>query len=223
MYLDVLVEHVVERFAPGNFRDGGFDCEFFHRGKGGCGHVIRVLGPIRRRLLYRRIDQAGGPIQQAFDGIRPRGHHAQLLFDGAEAGNRLPELLSRGRIPCGFADGAGGAADARRAELEPAEVEHVERHFMAFADLAEHIRRRHARILQQQRGRRRAVQSHLVFFMAAADAGKRTLDDERGEVLAVHFRKHDKHVGEPAVGDPHLLAVQRKAAVSGFGGARARA
>ena len=39
---------------------------------------------------------------------------------------------------------------------------------------------------------------------------KRALDDEGGEVLAVHLGEDDEDVGEAAVGDPHLLAVQRR-------------
>ena len=73
--------------------------------------------------------------------------------------------------------------------------------------------RRHARVLQDQRRRRRAVQPHLVLFLADRDAGEGALDDERGERLAVDLGEDDEQVGEAAVGDPHLLAVEREAAV----------
>ena len=72
---------------------------------------------------------------------------------------------------------------------------------------------RHLHVLQQDRRRRRAVQAHLVLFLAARHAGERALDDERGEVLAVDLREDDEDVGEAAVGDPHLLAVEDEAAV----------
>ena len=52
-----------------------------------------------------------------------------------------------------------------------------------------------------------------MLFLAARDAGKRALDDEGGEVLAVDLGEDDEDVGEAAVGDPHLLAVQHEAAV----------
>ena len=67
------------------------------------------------------------------------------------------------------------------------------------ADLAEHVLRRHPHVLQQDRRRGRAVQAHLVLFLAGADAGKRALDDERGELLAVDLGEDDEQVGEAAV------------------------
>ena len=43
--------------------------------------------------------------------------------------------------------------------------------------------------------------------------GNARLDEECRKLLTVHLREDDEQVGEPAVGDPHLLAVQDKAAV----------
>jgi hypothetical protein len=57
------------------------------------------------------------------------------------------------------------------------------------------------------------VQAHLVFFLARADTGKRTLDDERGELLAVNLREDDEEIGKAAVADPHLLAAERPASI----------
>src|SRR5258705_151469 len=64
MYLDVLVEHIVECFAAGDLGDGGFDRELLHR----C--ESRVVAPL---LQDRRIDQPGGSVQETLDGISPRG------------------------------------------------------------------------------------------------------------------------------------------------------
>jgi hypothetical protein len=105
------------------------------------------------------------------------------------------------------------AAGAHRAELEPAEVERVERDLVPLADLAQDVVGGDLRVLQNDRRRRRAVQAHLVLFLARADAGKRAFDDERGEVLAVDLGKDDDDVGKAAVGDPHLLAVEHPRAV----------
>src|SRR5207245_10655184 len=84
--------------------------------------------------------------------------------------------------------------------------------FRSLADLAEHVFGRHLDVLEDQRRRRRAVQTHLVLFLAALHA-ERALDEERGELLAVDLRKDDEQIGEAAVGDPHLLAVDHEAAV----------
>jgi hypothetical protein len=52
-----------------------------------------------------------------------------------------------------------------------------------------------------------------VLLLAVRDAGERPFDDEGGEVLAVDLGEDDVEVGEAAVGDPGLLAVQDEAAV----------
>ena len=54
-----------------------------------------------------------------------------------------------------------------------------------------------------------------MFFLAARHARKCALDDERGEVFAgVHdLGEDDEEIGEAAVGNPHLLAVEDEAAV----------
>ena len=52
-----------------------------------------------------------------------------------------------------------------------------------------------------------------MLFLAGADAREAALDDEGGELLAVDLGEDDEDVGEAAVGDPHLLAVQDEAAV----------
>jgi hypothetical protein len=62
-----------------------------------------------------------------------------------------------------------------RAQLEAGEVEHVERDLVPFADFGQDILRRHFRPEDQRCGRR-AVQAHLVFFLAALHT-PRALDE----------------------------------------------
>src|SRR5215471_18083413 len=57
------------------------------------------------------------------------------------------------------------------------------------------------------------MEAHLVLFVSARHAGKRPLDDERTEMFPVDLGEDDVEVGEAAIGDPHLLAVQDEAAV----------
>ena len=161
-------------------------------------------------LRDARVDHPGGAIEQALDRVGADDHLAELVLDRPERRDRLSELFSLRRISRRLADRAPGASAAHRAELETAEVEHVERDLVALADLAEDVVGRHLDVLKKDRGRRRAVQAHLVLFLPAPDARKRPFDDERREQLAVHFREHDEEVGEAAVGDPHLLAVQHE-------------
>ena len=134
-----------------------------------------------------------------------------------------PNCLRCAGVLAGFADRALRAAAAHRAQLEAAEVQDVERDLVSLADLAEQVLRGHLHVLQNDRRRRRAVQAHLVLFLAARHAAERALDDEGGEVLAVDLGEDDEDVGEAAVGDPHLLAVQDEAAVGLSRRARLRA
>ena len=59
-----------------------------------------------------------------------------------------------------------------------------------------------------------------MLFVTARHSGEGAFHDEGAEQLAVDFREDDEEVCEPAVGDPHLLAVQEEAAVRLSGGAR---
>ena len=165
------------------------------------------------RRVDARVDQPGGAIHQAFERILPRRHLAELVLDGAEAGDRHAELLARAPRTSPLRRSPPGRRPSTCAELEAAEVEDVERDLVALADLAEHVLGRHLDVLEDHRRRRRAVQAHLVLLLAAAHAGPGALDDEGGEVLAVDLGEDDEEVGEAAVGDPHLLARQHEAAV----------
>ena len=51
-----------------------------------------------------------------------------------------------------------------------------------------------------------------MLFASAGDA-EGPLDEESGEGVAIDFGEDHEHVGEPAVGDPHLLAGDPEAAV----------
>ena len=64
-----------------------------------------------------------------------------------------------------------------------------------------------AHVVEHQHRRRRAVEAELLFVRAAHHAHA-ALDDERGELLAVDLGEDGEQVGEAAVGDPRLLAVE---------------
>ena len=148
---------------------------------------------------------------------------ASLVRMAPNDGDRLAELPPLGGVGDGFGECGAGAAGGAGAELQAPVVEDVEGDLVAAADLAEHVARRHACVLQDHRRRRRGVQPHLVLFLADRHAGEAALDDERGERLAVDLGEDDEDVGEAGVGDPHLLAGQREAAVGEPGGAGPRA
>ena len=171
-----------EHLAAEHLGDRRFDGVFLERRQ-----RDRLAGRVVRRRIDARVDQARGPIDEAFERVGAHDHLAELVLDRAE------RRRSAGRTAC--AGPRSGplrrsplrAAAAHRAELEAREVEHVERDLVALADLAEQVLRRHLHVLQDDRRRRGAVQAHLVLLLAARHAGERALDEERGEVLAVHL------------------------------------
>src|SRR5207244_3554821 len=87
------------------------------------------------------------------------------------------------------------------------DVEDVEGDLVALADLAEDILDRHPALLEDERRRRAAADAELVLLAALGEAGRAALDDERREMGAVDLEEHDEDVGEAAVRDPHLAAV----------------
>jgi hypothetical protein len=164
--LDVLVEHVVQHLAPEDLRDRGFDRVLLERGERD-GLIRRVV----RRGRNARVDHAGRPIDEAFERVLADDHFAELVLDRAERGDGLAELLALRRVPYRFTNRALRRAAAHRAELEAREVEDVERDLVALAHFSKQVLRRHAHVLEDDRGRRRAVKAHLVFFLAARHAG----------------------------------------------------
>ena len=129
-------------------------------------------------------------------------------MDLSEGGARL-RVLRR------LADGQLGAAGHARAQLEAPDVEDVERDLVALADLAQQVLFRDDRVLQDERPGGGALDARLLLLGAQAHAGRALVDDERGEVLAVHLRERDVDVGEAGVREPHLLAVQDPARAVG--------
>src|SRR5262245_12446572 len=199
--LHCLVGAIGQDLAAGDFQDRAFDRVLFNRGED-FGRVVLV----DRALAV--FDEAGGAVDGRFADVSPRQHLGQLVFDRAEIGYRLPELASLGGVFRGQLQRVFAAADAARAEFEAAEVENVERDQVPFADLAQEPVFRDFAVLQQQRRSRGAALAQLVLFGSGSDAGVVVFDDEAGEFFAVDFGEDDVDVGERAVRDPHLLAVQ---------------
>ena len=97
---------------------------------------------------------------------------------------------------------------------------------MALADLAEQVVGGDFAVGQDQRAGGGAADAELVLFLADGEAGRAALDQEGGEILA--SRRSDlgedgEEVGEAAVGDPHLLAVEDVVRAVGESTARVRA
>src|SRR5207237_10750836 len=102
--------------------------------------------------------------------------------------------------------------------------EGVEGDLVSLADLAQHVLDRNLAVLEDERSGGAAPDPELVLLASLGEPGRAALDDHRGELLAVDLEKDDVHVGEAAVRDPHLAAVDEVgAAVRRKAGDRLRA
>src|SRR5207244_11792165 len=90
----------------------------------------------------------------------------------------------------------------------PAYGYNVERNLVALADFAQDVSDRHGDVLEIERGRGRAADAHFVFFGARRNTRKGPLDNKGRELLTVHFREDYIHIGNTAIGNPHLGAIQ---------------
>jgi len=100
------------------------------------------------------------------------------------------------------------AADGERPELEPADVQNVERDNMAAANFAEHVLDGYMHVVEIDGGGRAALDPHLLLFLAGADAAESALHQKCCELLATDFSENGKQVSGAAVGDPHLLTAE---------------
>ena len=79
---------------------------------------------------------------------------------------------------------------------------------MALANLAQHVRRRHAHVVEVDRARGRALDPHLLLFGSKGDAWRGERHDEGRVFGLVDLGEGHHHVGEAGVGDPLLLSVE---------------
>ena len=99
------------------------------------------------------------------------------------------------------------AAATRGAELEPANVENGEGDLVTLADLAQHVRRRDAHVVEVDRARGRALDPHLLLLGSEGDARRGERHDEGGVPGLVDLGEGHHHVGDAGVGDPLLLPI----------------
>ena len=120
----------------------------------------------------------------------------------------LPNALRSLAYLNGVGEVGAAAAMGEGAELQPAEVQDVERDDVAASDFAEDVLHRHLDVVQIDGRGGAAFDAHLLFFGAGFDAGPRALHQERREFLAADLCEDRVEVRKAAVGDPHFLAVE---------------
>jgi hypothetical protein len=150
-------------------------------------------------------------------------HVGQLLFDQFEAGQRLSKLHAPLRVFDRPRDAKLGGSGAAGAERGASEIEHCERYFEPFAQLPQHVFARHEHVVERQPAGGRAADAALFHpLFDDFKAGHVGRDDKRRDLglsASGHGRAghHRQDVGDAAVGDPALLAIDDKAPAIGRG------
>ena len=90
-------------------------------------------------------------------------------------------------------------ADHLRADADAAFVQRLDRDLVALADLAEHVRARHAAVFEDQLAGAARADAELVFLLADREPGEPALDDERRDAAVaggrIDRREDDEEVG----------------------------
>ena len=157
-------------------------------------------------------------------------HPGDLLLDGAVREDLGAELGAPGGVLHRLLDHLGHGAGEGGAHAEPAAVQDLHGDLEAVADVAEHVLHRDGHVVEVDLGRVGRLDAHLLLRRAARQAAERALHDERGHLVlrGVRLRvgdgrlgEHGEHLGDPAVRDPDLGAVEHVVlAVGGEFGAR---
>ena len=170
-------------------------------------------GGLHRVVLVALVDEAGDQVHHRLGGVAVDHHVAELLLDQAELGDGLAELLPLLGLLRRERDEPLHAAHRAAAQAGAAGVQDAHGHLEALADLAEHVVAGDAHVVEPHGGGRAGADAHLVFVGAGGDAGHVAGDDEGGQrrlaLRAVGGLGEDgEEVGDAAVGDPELLAVE---------------
>ena len=167
---------------------------------------MRLLGS---ELRPGGVDHADSAIGHGLRGKEARGAGGDFALDQPEVGNRLAEGVALLGIADHVRQCVARAANAGDAKLEAANVEHIESDVVALAGLAKQVGDGDFAIRKDQRAGGGAVNAQLVLFRADSEAGGVALDKEGGELFSPsHLGEDGVEVGDAAVGDPHLLAVE---------------
>src|SRR6185437_15955342 len=119
--------------------------------------------------------------------------------------------------------GTPGDPDHLRADTDTPGVQGLDGDLVAVTHFADHIRRRHFALIEDQFARRGRPDTELVFLLAYAEALESALDRERRDALValveIGVREDDVKPRLRAVRDPELPAVEHPgiAALRRFG------
>ena len=150
----------------------------------------------------------GGAVGGGLAGVDLDRALGQLVADGAILGDGPAELVALVGVLHAAGQRALGGTDHCAAELDAADVEDVDRDLEALLALIEQVLDGNLDVVEEDLAGGGSLDAHLLLFGVLGDALGVAVHDERGQVLVVvNLGKDDHHVGKPAIGDPHLLAV----------------
>ena len=188
-------------------------------------HVAADAGDVQRLAAVIALDQADhfrrglAFVHQpahAQRGLQAQGdfglHIGQLQLHQLGGGQRAVELLAVQRVLAG-----GVPAEFRRAHGAPGDavaglVQAAKRAFQAF-DIRQQVVVRHKHIVHDDFAGDRRAQRELAVNLRHAQARHAAIQNKATDFALVVLGPHHAHIGNRAVGDPHLAAVQRPAAV----------
>ena len=130
------------------------------------------------------------------------------MLNRAEFGNRRAECLPLLGILQRNREHVFRGSDRGGTQFQASDIQDVECDHVSTANFAEHIFHWHRNVIEIHGRGGTAGDAHLVLFRAAAHSGKVSLDQKRSELFSSNLGKYREQIGRPAVGDPHLLAVQ---------------
>src|ERR1039458_4784117 len=202
--LQHVVHHHVQHLRGPHFEDGAL-----HR------VLLDALLDFARGSLGARIhigeggiDHADGPVDHGLAGVNSGGGFGQLLLDQAEFGDGLAERLALLGVADAVLEAVARPPHTSRTQLEAPDVQNVKRDMVPLANLAQQVLHRHLAIGQNQGAGGRAADAQLMLFGANRETRRLAFDQEGRKLLAIHLGEYREQIGEAAVGDPHLLAVE---------------
>ena len=155
---------------------------------------------------------AGGGVHEVLRGLHAGVHVGELELRVLELAEAAPELHALFRVLNRLFHGAFAEAQRLRRDSDTPAVEGLHGNLEALALTAQKVFLRHNAIFKNQVARRGAANAHLLFVLARREARERLLYDKgRNAPVALRLVGHgeyDERVGDVAVGDEALGAVQ---------------
>src|SRR5262245_30275243 len=203
------------------------------------GHPVRGLA--REQLGHRRLLHVGlagvpeqrGVVHEQARGLDLGGHVGQHELHGLEVGDWLIELAALLGVRDRVIEGAARDAEGYGADRDASAGQRAHEGLEAAARIAEQVLVGHEAILEVDRHRVGAAQTHLLLARTGAEALGCGVHDERRDAVGARARLghgRERHVlRDAAVGDVDLVAVHLPSARHllgarlGAGGVGARA